>query len=334
MDRSVFVNPGHGGKDPGAVGNGLFEDDLNLDIANRVKPKLEAYGIRAITNRTNDRFDPLATICAKANSSDAGIFVAIHCNSTGEATHGFEEIYVSGTGKRVCDSINARLAPLSPTPDVGPYADRRGLAVLHGTNMPAAVVECMSVSAGSEAKLLSDPAFREEIAQAIVDGIRDFFDGVAAAPAPVPAPTSGMLLKSGSIGGDVRNLQHELVRHGFSRMHVDGDFGGQTDFAVRAFQRYAGIGIDGVVCRDTRGKLAGAAIVRAAMPRVAYAPKRVVAAVRTLQDALNDIAGTDLKPDGKFGDKTRHAVIDFQRHARLDDDGVVGPDTWRALGYR
>lgn len=156
----------------------------------------------------------------------------------------------------------------------------------------------------------------------------------APAPQPAPAHVGEMLLKSGSEGGAVRVLQGELVRHGFTHVDVDGDFGEQTNLAVRAFQRLASIGIDGKVGRDTRGSLAGAPLPRTAMPLVASAPKRVVAATRRLQDALNDITGAGLKPDGKFGDHTGDAVEAFQRRAGIDIDRVCGPQTWRALGYR
>jgi len=56
-------------------------------------------------------------------------------------------------------------------------------------------------------------------------------------------------------------------------------------------------------------------------------------AVRTLQAALN-ARGAHLRVDGAFGGRTLGAVKDFQRHNRLAVDGIVGPKTWRALGYR
>ncbi|MHB1323999.1 MAG: peptidoglycan-binding protein [Coriobacteriia bacterium] len=153
-------------------------------------------------------------------------------------------------------------------------------------------------------------------------------------PAPAPTPASSMVLRLGSVGGAVGTLQQQLQAHGFTDVDVDGDFGPQTDVEVRAFQRLMGLGIDGVVGRQTHPALIGAPAARQQMPQVAYAPKRVVAATRTLQEALNDITSAGLKPDGKFGDNTRREVREFQDRAGIDVDGVCGPQTWRALGYR
>jgi len=156
----------------------------------------------------------------------------------------------------------------------------------------------------------------------------------APAPAPAPAPGSTMVLRKGSVGSLVTSLQAALKAHGFTDVLVDGDFGGQTEVGVRAFQRLAGIGVDGVVGKDTWPALARGPVPRQAMPQVAYAPKRVVAATRTLQDALNGITGAGLVADGRFGDNTLREVREFQARARIGVDGICGPQTWRALGYR
>jgi N-acetylmuramoyl-L-alanine amidase len=205
MAHKQFLNPGHGGKDSGAVGYGLKEKDLNLDMSLRTAKGLEAYPFQTFLNRTTDRFDSISTICAKANASGAESFLAQHCNWTGTSPHGFEEVYVSSAGRRLCDVINGRLAPLNPGRNVGPYADRRGLGVLRGTRMPAAVIEYLGVSVGAEAALLSDPAFRQNCADATVAGLCDYFGeayhGPAARPVtpnnpvpinpPQPAPPTG-----------------------------------------------------------------------------------------------------------------------------------------------
>ena len=74
----VFLDPGHGGRDPGAIGFGYFEKTANLDIALRVKSKLEAGGFAVIMRRTDDSYKTLDEIVNMANSSGADIFVSIH----------------------------------------------------------------------------------------------------------------------------------------------------------------------------------------------------------------------------------------------------------------
>ena len=268
----VFINPGHGGQDSGAVGHGMKEDDLNLDIASRIEEGLRAYGFEVVTNRTEDRFDSLSTICTKANASRADLFISVHCNDTGYSTHGFEEIYRSTSGKRACEVINSRLAPLTPYGDVGPYSDRRGLAVLRGTQMPAAIIEYLAVSNIEEALQLANPVFRQTCAEATVAGICDYFgvayNGASAPAAPPtvtpPAPAAPLSVAVHPFPGLVKihSSNHDAVRQVQQRLHdrgwdivVDGDFGPRTDSIVRKFQREKALVIDGVVGPNTWGAL-------------------------------------------------------------------------------
>jgi len=80
--RKVVVDPGHGGKDPGAVGpTGLKEKDVNLEIGLRLKEILEGMGLLVVMTREDDTFVPLAERTALANREAADIFISIHCNA-------------------------------------------------------------------------------------------------------------------------------------------------------------------------------------------------------------------------------------------------------------
>ena len=89
----IVLNPGHGPKntgvfDPGAVGpTGIKEADINLSVANKLKPLLEAAGIEVLLIRDGD----LSDVTNQANASNADYFISLHCNSfsNGEA-HGTE----------------------------------------------------------------------------------------------------------------------------------------------------------------------------------------------------------------------------------------------------
>lgn len=93
----VVIDPGHGGKDPGAVGlYGIKEKDITLDIANKLKAYLEAEGIRVVLTRQRDEFFSLWRRTNLANNSDAAFFVSIHANSFRKsAVNGFEVFLLS-----------------------------------------------------------------------------------------------------------------------------------------------------------------------------------------------------------------------------------------------
>jgi N-acetylmuramoyl-L-alanine amidase len=104
----VVLDPGHGGRDTGAVGpTGVKEKDVTLDVAHRVAPVLATEGVQVVLTRDDDRFVSLEERTARANAFGADLFVSIHCNaSEGKARRGIET-YVLDTTR---DEIAARVA--------------------------------------------------------------------------------------------------------------------------------------------------------------------------------------------------------------------------------
>ncbi|QLA15076.1 N-acetylmuramoyl-L-alanine amidase [Desulfolutivibrio sulfoxidireducens] len=92
--RTIMVDAGHGGKDPGAQGlNTLVEKDVNLRFARILGKKLEDHGFTVLYTRTRDVFIPLEERTAMANAKKADLFVSIHCNAHGDAKSSGLEIY-------------------------------------------------------------------------------------------------------------------------------------------------------------------------------------------------------------------------------------------------
>lgn len=78
----VVIDPGHGGKDPGAIGvTGSKEKDIALDVALRLRTELHKRGIRTVMTRDRDVFIPLEKRTQIANSSGGKLFISLHCNS-------------------------------------------------------------------------------------------------------------------------------------------------------------------------------------------------------------------------------------------------------------
>ncbi|MGM0609499.1 MAG: N-acetylmuramoyl-L-alanine amidase [Thermodesulfobacteriota bacterium] len=94
--ETIMLDPGHGGKDPGAVSAGIMEKDLNLKISRILGKILEKKGFRVIYTRTDDTFIPLEERTAMANSQKADLFISIHCNAhNSHRIRGFEVYYLN-----------------------------------------------------------------------------------------------------------------------------------------------------------------------------------------------------------------------------------------------
>lgn len=124
------------------------------------------------------------------------------------------------------------------------------------------------------------------------------------------------LLRRGSRGNDVKELQKTLNQKGYNAGNVDGIFGKRTENAVKAFQRANGLVVDGIVGQNTRGKLG----------QVSSDGN-----VKDLQKILGQIGINIGKVDGKMGPKTRTGVKEFQQIFGLAVDGIAGPKTWAVL---
>ena len=122
--KTIVIDPGHGGKDPGAVGpNGTREKDLVLDVAKRlakiIKKKMH---VKVILTRNDDTFVPLAVRTQMANEKKADLFISIHVNaSLSPETKGFEIYFLSEKAsdkeaEAVANMENSVIAMEEPSP--------------------------------------------------------------------------------------------------------------------------------------------------------------------------------------------------------------------------
>lgn len=93
----VFLSAGHGGSDPGAVANGLYEKTINLNTLLACKSELERHGVKVICSRTKDENDPVTQEVKEANSSGADLAISFHINAGGG--DGFEVFYYNSSSK-------------------------------------------------------------------------------------------------------------------------------------------------------------------------------------------------------------------------------------------
>ncbi len=140
-------------------------------------------------------------------------------------------------------------------------------------------------------------------------------------------------IERGSRGPAVEDVQKRLLRLGYDlgSSGVDGVFLGATLDAVRNFQRERRLAEDGVVGQETWSALVDATF--ALGDRLLYLrfPYLHGVDVQVLQGALNVLGFACGNPDGIFGAFTERAVREFQMNTGSPADGIVGPDTVRAV---
>lgn len=167
---TVVIDAGHGGKDGGAVWNGLLERNLTLDVALRVEQVLRARGVRTVMTRSGDVTVSLTSRSTIANRYRSAVFVSVHFNaSTNRAISGIETHFRSARGCELAKSVQRSTHYKVTGVDRGvSYADYK---VLRETRMPAVLVECGFISNKAEAKRCASAAHRQKLAEAIAAGI-------------------------------------------------------------------------------------------------------------------------------------------------------------------
>jgi len=168
----VTIDPGHGGKDPGAIGiGGLREKDVVLDISLQVARLLEQQGVRVLMTRSNDRFISLQGRTQMANRARANLFVSIHANAISlrrPEVNGLETYYYS-SGQRLASAIHQSILQ---SVNIGDRRIRRArFYVLRNSSMPAVLVETGFVTGNRDAANLRNSNHRRQMAAAIAHGI-------------------------------------------------------------------------------------------------------------------------------------------------------------------
>lgn len=175
--KKIVIDAGHGGKDSGAIGFGLLERNVNLDLANRVVRYLgRDYECTLIMTRTGDQTVSLKQRSDLANKKGADFFFSIHCNASGGS--GFESfIYKGLSDKSKTYDMQAMIHQTVYTHTLKPFnLKNRGrkkadFHVLRETAMPAVLVETAFIDYKSDNTLLKDDVFLDSIALSYAKGI-------------------------------------------------------------------------------------------------------------------------------------------------------------------
>ena len=175
--KKICIDPGHGGRDPGAVSGNVKEKDINLAIAQKLQLLLYNKGYNVIMTREKDIDISLYQRANIANNFKADIFVSIHNNAfNNELAQGTETLCFSGSlqGEKLANLVQTELVKRLKRPDRG-IKSRPDLVVLRYTTMPAILVECAFLTNPVERKLLKNNSFQLLAAEGIAEGIDRYF---------------------------------------------------------------------------------------------------------------------------------------------------------------
>ena len=198
--KTVVLDPGHGGHDKGQVSRYGAEKDFALDVARKLRPILQAKGLRVMMTREGDYFVPLEVRAKIANAARDSIFVSIHFNATNDDPNatGFEifsftprgapstsdgTVAASSVNMQPGSSVDAQSLALSACiyhsllghiPEYDRGIKRARFAVLRLTKVPAVLIEGGFLTERGECKLIANKDWRAKLAGAIGIGIENY----------------------------------------------------------------------------------------------------------------------------------------------------------------
>lgn len=178
-DKVLLLDAGHGGKDPGTSGNGMQEKNLNLTIAQKIAQKLQGSGIKVYMTRDSDVYPENSTRAKTANDI-ADLMVSIHMNSGPETANGTETLYqvhandngARLTSKQLAEILQGKVVSATGNTNRGAklWTD---VLILNRTTVPSVIVEVIFITNTGDALKISNPAYQDQVAQAIADGIQE-----------------------------------------------------------------------------------------------------------------------------------------------------------------
>nr|WP_228039515.1 N-acetylmuramoyl-L-alanine amidase [Dolichospermum sp. LEGE 00240] len=171
----VIIDPGHGGKDSGAIGiGGVLEKDVILPISKRIAKVLERNGIQVIMTRDSDYFVTLPGRVTMAQRANADLFVSIHANSAGASRPEVSglETYHYDSGLTLAQIVHSKILQSLNVRDRKVRKAR--FYVLRKTSMPSILVETGFLTGRDDVAKLRTSAYQNQMAEAIAQGILQY----------------------------------------------------------------------------------------------------------------------------------------------------------------
>ncbi|KMK74819.1 hypothetical protein AB990_19575 [Alkalihalobacillus pseudalcaliphilus] len=173
---TIVIDPGHGGRDPGAIGfKHIFEKTIVLQTANKVVAELEQRGAHVVATRNSDVTVTLDERVAIANKQQSDAVISIHYDSSLEpAANGFTTYYYSTPSLPLAESIHASNRSGLPLHDRG--IKQVPFKVIRESMAPAILLELGFVSNQHDAQIIVTEQYQDQVAKSIADGIADYIN--------------------------------------------------------------------------------------------------------------------------------------------------------------
>lgn len=178
--KVIIIDPGHGGKDVGAVGlSGTYEKDVNLSVGLAMQEELKKWGAIPVMVRDHDTYamDHLGDRVALGLRNQGDIFVSLHSDAaSNRAAKGFTVYYHSGKGLedlRLAKSVHGRMKRMMQTQDRGTRS--ANFYVVKRNALPAILIEMGFISNPYEEVELMNPDYQRDVVEGTIQGLADFF---------------------------------------------------------------------------------------------------------------------------------------------------------------
>ncbi|UOR12213.1 N-acetylmuramoyl-L-alanine amidase [Halobacillus amylolyticus] len=175
--KTIMIDAGHGGFDPGAIGaNGSYEKTLTLQTTKKLKNAIEQNGAHVMMTRSNDSYVSLSARTILSNTSKADVFVSIHYNSFPKdiSVSGIGTYYYHSNSKSVASNIQSSLAEAVDLRDRG--IKHGDFHVLKNNKKPAVLLELGFLSNPTEERIVKSSVFQNKVTQGVVNGLISYFD--------------------------------------------------------------------------------------------------------------------------------------------------------------
>ena len=183
IGKVIYIDPGHGGIDPGATYKDIYEKDINLSIALKLKKELENNGAIVYLTRYDDIDLSISTNNHKKsdlnnrvraiNNSTADLFISIHLNSYGTSWHGVQIFYDdnNSTNEVLASIMDKNIKNLNGNRT---YKKKNNLYLLKNIKIPGILVEVGFLSNENERYLLTNSKYQEKVSKSLCNGIKEY----------------------------------------------------------------------------------------------------------------------------------------------------------------